>query len=117
MTHLPAVRHAALTHRGVNSRALHLHLRFERPLVASEQMAVLAEVGFLHAHKNGPALLPEFPQADIVLLSPAINQALAMNDYAAAARHFGYTPADGHLAFIMNDDQLGVIAEMPAMPQ
>lgn len=115
MTQLPAVRHAALAHRGVNRRAL--HLQFERPLDADEQMAVLAEVGFFRTFNKGAALLPEFPQADIVLLGPAVGQVLVNDDYTAAARHFGFTPADGHLAFIMNDGARGIISEMPDMPQ
>ncbi len=111
MTHLPAVRHAALTHRGVDNRAL--RLLFERPLEAHEQMVVLAEVGFFHVDR-GVMLLPEFPKADIVLLGPAIGQTPQSDDYTAAARHFGYAPTDGHLTFVMGND---IIADMPLMPQ
>lgn len=101
MTHLPAVRHIALEHRGVNRRALHLH--FARPLDAHDQMLVLSEVAFFHALRKGPVFLPEFPEdhGEIVLLNPATGQDPVMDeDFQAAARYFGYKTQDGILPFV-----------------
>lgn len=116
MTYLPAVRHAGLTHEGVDKRAL--QLQFERPLEGLEQMAILAEVGFFHV-SNGTALLPEFSgtSMDTVLLRAASGQKLVDGDYTAAARHFGFEPDNGHLTFIMDDDSYRLVSEIPLMPQ
>ncbi len=113
---IPKVRHAALQHRGTNRRSL--RLRFERRLSAEEQMRVLGEVGFFHTLNKGPALLPEFPekQGDIVLLNPAAGQNPLMDDFKAAARHFGFIPPNGHLSFI-NTEGCACISDMPLMPQ
>lgn len=94
---------------------------------------VIGEIGMFHAlHRgNGPVLLPEFPEhhEEIVLLNPAIGQSPpGVEDFKAAALHFGYTAPDGILPFVgrgqclvrladAGPDEPLVIADLPSMRQ